>query len=111
MIDLKNLVTFTNRPYQITPSFRSPIPPFHLILGDGDRKVIVNAFFSSPVVVRVIPTSPLVDIGLYRNLGEEGNYKVNVIKQLKYGSIVLTLLNLTSFNSVLLKIPLLFIDK
>jgi len=66
-------------PYHISPSFGSSISPFDHWRNGGDT-VVVNVLFSSPVLVRIIPTSPFVyDITLYRRFGKEEKLKVSTM--------------------------------
>lgn len=55
-------MTFTFRPYRIGPFFGFSRPLYI----ESNNEVIIKAFFKTPAVVRMILTSPLVDIILYR---------------------------------------------
>ena len=74
-IDLKTaLIANTLRPYQTEPNVGFS-PPYYI-----DRHNLyftVKAFYLFPVVVRIIPTSPLVDMVLYRQLGVQRKLQVN----------------------------------
>lgn len=73
ILDLKKLLTFSFRPFRIGSSFGSSNSQLRL---REDGRGIVNAFISFPVGVGIIPTSPLVDITLYRKLGTKEIIKV-----------------------------------
>ena len=76
LLDLNTLMTFTFRPYyKVDPlikSFLSGSPPFYL-----PNQVIIVALYSFPVAVRIIPTSPLVDMILYRVEPSGGRFQVD----------------------------------
>ncbi len=59
-IDLNSLLTFTFHPYRIEPFLG--FSKLHYL--EYDRDIIINAFYLSPVVVRIILTSPFVGVVL-----------------------------------------------
>ncbi len=85
-IELKTaLIANTLRPYQTEPNVRFS-PPFYI-----DRHNLyftVKAFNLFPVAVRIIPTSPLVDMVLFRQLGGQRKLQVNYFTWNEYISIL-----------------------
>jgi len=86
LLDLNTLMTFTFRPYKVDPlikCFSSGSPSFYLPTNDGPGSatkittVIIVALYSFPVAVRIIPTSPLVDMILYRVEPSGGRLQVD----------------------------------